>query len=364
MTNLNCEEKNICGLRRADFKKTIDGKKTDLFILRNKRGSELAVTNYGGAVAALMVPDKNGKFINVIQGHDTIDNIIHSAEPHLSTLVGRYANRIADGEFYLGGKKYQLAVNNGPNHLHGGPTGFHARIWDADMINGHTLKLHYHSHDGEEGFPGNLDVYIVYKLTDENEFVIKYFASTDRMTIANLTHHGYYNLAGLDTPTSTVGECELVINADHYLPTDETCIPTGEIASVEGTPMDFRKPHRIGERIDADFEALRIGAGYDHCYVVNKKEPGKLAHAATCYCRESGIEMEMWTTEPGVQLYTANYNDGFAGWHGCTFPRRSAVCLEAQRFPDTPNKGHFPSCVVRPGDEYSQTTIYKFMTKD
>ncbi|MGP1435326.1 MAG: aldose epimerase family protein [Phocaeicola sp.] len=360
MINTSNSKEYLCGLKRADFQKTVQGKQTDLFVLKNKNGAELAVTNYGGAVAALMMPDKNGQFANVIQGHDSIDHVINSHEPFLSTLVGRYGNRIEKGKFLLNGKEYQLAINNGPNHLHGGPTGFHARVWDAEQTNEQTLKLHYVSADGEEGFPGKLEVHVEYQLSDDNEFIIKYSATTDKKTICNMTHHGFYSLSGLDNPTATIDNNIVTINADYYLPIDNTSIPFGDVAKVEGTPFDFRTPHVVGCRIDDKIQQIEFGAGYDHCFVLNKREAGSLTFAAKCVEPNSGRVMEVYTTEPGVQVYTSNWHNGFAGWHGTTFPRRSAICFEAQHFPDTPNKGHFPSCVLNPGEEYKQTTIYKF----
>lgn len=360
MISTNDAGENLCGLKKADFQKVIDGKQTDLFILKNEIGAEMAVTNYGGAVLAIMMPDKNGKYANVIQGHDSIDHVVNSPEGYLSTLIGRYGNRIADGKFELDGKEYQLAVNNGPNSLHGGPTGYHARVWDAEQISEQSVKLHYLSADGEEGFPGNLDITVIYTLSNDNEFIIDYSATTDKKTLVNLTHHAFFSLAGLDNPTATVDNNIVTINADYYTPINEVSIPTGEIAPVEGTPMDFRTPQTVGSRIDNSFQQLVFGSGYDHNYVLNKHEQDALTFAAKCVEPISGRSLEVYTTEPGVQVYTANFHTGFAGWHGATFPRRSAICFEAQHFPDTPNKGHFPSCVLKPNETYKQVTIYKF----
>lgn len=360
MNNTFYNENNRSQLKRADFQKTIDGKDTDLFILTNDKGTEAAITNYGGALLTVMVPDKNGKYANVVQAHDSIDRVITSQEPFLSTLIGRYGNRIADGKFLLNGTEYTLGINNGPNSLHGGVTGFHARVWDAEQTSPQSLHLHYLSADGEEGFPGNLDVTVVYTLTDQNELIITYTAVTDKTTIVNLTHHAFFSLSGIANPTPTVDNNIVTVNADFYTPVNEVSIPTGEIAKVEGTPMDFRTPHTVGSRIDDDFEQLRMGMGYDHCYVLNKREAGTLSFAAKCVEPNSGRSLEVYTTEPGVQIYTANWHNGFEGAHGATFPARSAICFEAQHFPDTPNKGHFPSCVLKPGDTYHQITIYKF----
>lgn len=321
---------------------------------------EIAVTNYGAATLTIMVPDKNGNYANVILGHDSIDNVINSPEPFLSTTIGRYGNRIAKGKFTLCGKEYTLTINNGPNSLHGGPTGFHTAVWDAKQIDEQTLELRHTSLDGEEGFPGNLDIVMTYSLTDDNEFAISYKATTDQTTIVNLTNHGFFNLAGIATPTPTVVNNILTINADYFVPIDEVSIPFGEIVKVEGTPFDFRTPHVVGERIDDKDQQTINGTGYDHCFVLNKKEVGELSFAAKCVEPNSGRSMEVYTTEPGVQLYTGNWLNGFSGAHGATFPARSAICFEAQHFPDSPNKPHFPSVVLNPGEEYKQVTVYKF----
>lgn len=360
MDNTFYNENNLSGLKRSDFQRTIDGKDTDLFILKNENGAEVAVTNYGGAILTIMVPDKNGNYANVIQGHDTIDKVVNSPEPFLSTLIGRYGNRIAKGKFKLDGKEYSLTINNGPNSLHGGPTGFHARVWDGEQTSQQSVTLHYLSADGEEGFPGNLDVTVVYTLSNDNELIITYNAITDKKTLVNLTHHAFFNLAGVSNPTPSVENNILTINADFYTPIDEVSIPTGEISKVEGTPMDFTTPQVVGSRINDDFQQLVFGAGYDHCYVLNKEEQGTLTFAAKCIEPNSRRSLEVYTTEPGVQLYTANWHNGFEGYHNATFPKRSAICFEAQRFPDTPNKGHFPSAVLNPGDTYYQVTVYKF----
>lgn len=355
------EKENISGLKKTDFQKEIDHKQTDLYILKNSLGMEVAATNYGGALLSIMVPDKNGKFDNVILGHDSIEHILNSPDSHLNTIVGRYANRIANGQFTLYGESHQLNINNGPNSLHGGPKGFHAQVWDAIQPNDNTLILNYTSPDNEEGFPGELDVEVTYRLEDEiNALVIEYRATTNKATIVNLTHHGYYNLSGISTPTPSVLNHEISIHADFYLPIDQVSIPTGEVLKVEDTPMDFRTPRPISKHINDNFQQLEYGNGYDHCYVLRKSEPGGLDLAATCYDPISGRTMEVHTTENGLQLYTGNGLSGFTGAHGATFPARSAVCFEAQCFPDAPNKPHFPSAILLPGDEYQQITVYKF----
>ncbi|WP_321330906.1 aldose epimerase family protein [uncultured Bacteroides sp.] len=365
MINTFSTNGNLSGLDREKFQKEIAGKKTDLYILKNKQGMEVAVTNYGCAILSIMVPDKNGKYANVILGHDNIDNVINSPEPFLSTTIGRYGNRIAKGKFILQEEEYKLSVNNGSNSLHGGPTGFHTRIWDAIQIDQSTLQLSYLSADGEEGFPGNLEVTMTYRLEkNTNALFIEYRAKTDKPTIVNLTNHGFFNLAGITNPTPTVNNNIVTINADYYVPIDDVSIPTGEILKVENTPMDFRQPHTIGERIEEKDQQLINGNGYDHCFILNKTEMGELSLAATCIEPISCRSMEVYTTELGVQLYTGNWLNGFSGAHGATFPARSAICFEAQCIPDTPNKPHFPTATLLPGDEYQQITIYNFGIKE
>lgn len=359
MTN-NTETQTICGLRREDFQTTVNGKKTDLFILKNSEGNEVAITNYGGAIVAIMVPDKNGVRANVIQGHDNIQDVINSPEPYLSTLIGRYGNRICKGRFQLHGKEYQLPINNGPNSLHGGKKGFNAKVWDALQMNDQTLVLKYVSPYGEEGFSGEVRVTVIYQFNNDNELNIEYMATTNKKTIINLTNHGFFSLAGIADPTPTIDDIECQINADYYLPIDTTSIPTGEIRLVKDTPFDFRTAKPLGQDIDSDNEQIKIGHGYDHCYVLNKKEEGELSFAAKIKDPKSGRTMEVFTTEPGVQLYTDNWADGYKGQNGATFPRRSAVCFECQHFPDTPNHPYFPSVVLNPGQEYRQRTFYRF----
>lgn len=350
----------LCGLKAADFQKEVDGKHTDLYILTNSKGYEVAATNYGGALVAIMVPDKDGKVANVIQGHDNIDDVISSPEPFLSTLIGRYGNRICKGKFTLEGKEYSLAINNGPNALHGGPTGFHKRVWDAQQISANQLRLHYTAEDMEEGFPGRLEMTVDYIWTDDNELVINYSGTTDKTTIVNMTHHGYFSIAGIANPTPTIDDLICEINADHYIPIDDTSIPLGPIESVKGTPFDFTTPKPVGRDIDADDIQTKNGAGYDHCFVLNKKEEGECSFAARIKEPKSGRTMEVYTTEPGVQVYTDNWATGYPLQHGATAPRRSAICFEAQHFPDSPNRPFYPSVVLKPGEVYTQKTVYKF----
>ncbi len=354
------EKNNLCGLNRKDFQTTINGSKTDLYILRNRKGYEVAITNYGGAIVAIMVPDKDGKVANVIQGHDNIQDVINSPEPYLSTLIGRFGNRIAKGKFTLNGKEYQLAINNGPNSRLGGRMGFHARVLDAKQTGPRTLALNYVSSYGEEGFSGEVRITVEFTFSDDNELILEYLATTNKKTIINLTHHGYFSLSGIANPTPTVDNLLCEINADCYLPIDDTCIPTGEIRFVKDTPFDFRTPKTLGQDINADNEQIKNGNGYDHCFVLNKKEEGELSFAAKVTEPVSGRTMEVYTTEPGMQVYTDNWATGYTGQHGAIFPKRSAVCFECQHFPDSPNRPYFPSVVLNPNERYHQKTVYKF----
>lgn len=337
------------------------GEPVILYTMTNANGATVQLTNYGAAVVSVTVPDRMGKMADVVLGYDKWQSYIADG-PAMGKSVGRYANRIAKGHFPLNGKTYSLAINNGPNHLHGGPTGFHARVWDAEQIDQQTLVLRYVSAYYEEGFPGELSMTVRYSLSDDNELIIEYNGKTNKKTVVNMTSHGFFSLAGIANPTPTIENLICEINADFYVPIDETSIPTGEILKVKGTPFDFTTPHAIGDQIDADDEQIKNGAGYDHCFVLNKHEPGELTFAAKVTEPVSGRTMEVYTTEPGVQFYTDNWADGYEGQHGATFPRRSAVCFEAQHFPDSPNHPYFPSVMLHPGEVYSQKTIYKFGT--
>ncbi|NLV52593.1 MAG: galactose mutarotase [Bacteroidales bacterium] len=350
----------LSGLKAEDFQTEVKGKKTDLYTLVNKDGYEVSITNYGGAICAIMVPDKNGKVANVIQGHDNIQSVINSPEPYRSTLIGRWGNRICKGKFTLNGKEYQLDLNDGPNHLHGGPTGLHVQVWDAYQTGDQSLSLNYILPYGHEGFSGEVKISVEFTWTDDNQLILEYLATTNKKTIINLTHHAFFSLQGIANPTPDIMDQLLEVNADFYLPIDATSIPTGEILKVEGTPFDFRSPKAIGKEIDADNEQLKNGSGYDHNYVLNKKEVGELSLAARVTDPQSGRVLETYTTEPGLQIYTDNFGTGKSGQFGATFPRRSAICLEAQHFPDSPNRPYFPSVVLKPGEKYIQKTIYKF----
>ena len=354
------ETQCLCGLKREDFQATINGKQTDLYILKNKCGNEVAITNYGGAIIAIMVPDKDGNYANVIQSHANINDAVNGPASHLSTLIGRYSNRINKGKFQLNGKEYQLPVNSGIHSIHGGKSGFNAKVWDALRMNDETLILNYVSSYGEEGFTGELKVTVAYTFNDDNELIIEYMATTNKKTVISLTNHGYFSLAGTANPTPGIDDIICEINADYYLPIDETKIPTGEIRFVKGTPFDFKTPKAIGKDINADNEQIKIAGGYDHCYVLNKKEEGELSFSARIKDPASGRTMEVYTTEPGLQLYTDNSKKTVVGPNGATYPQRSAVCLEAQHFPDSPNHPYFPSVILNPGEQYKQKTIYKF----
>ena len=349
---------SITGLKKADFQKSVDGKQTDLFILTNSKGVEITVTNYGAKIVSVSVPDKNGKLIDVVTGHQNIDEYLISKEPYFGAVCGRTGNRIANGKFSLDGKEYTLAINNGPNNLHGGIKGFNAVVWDAKQVDQQTVVLTYLSEDGEEGFPGNLTTTITYKITDDNAVEIEYQATTDQATIINLTNHSYFNLSGAGDPY--IGDHLLQINADTYLPTDNTAIPYGKPEKVEGTPMDFRQATAVGKRINDDFEQLVFGKGYDHNYILNKAG-NELTFCAKVESPKTGIVMEVYTTEPGVQLYTGNWMTGeFVAKNGQRYPERSALCLETQHYPDSINHPEYPTVILRPEEKFLSKTIFKF----
>ncbi|MDI3548642.1 MAG: aldose 1-epimerase [Halanaerobiales bacterium] len=340
----------------------VDGKPADLFVLENSNHLEMKVTNYGGIVVSLVVPDRDGNMDDIVLGYNQLEAYVKH-NPYFGAIIGRYGNRIGNAQFTLEGQKYTLAKNEGENNLHGGIKGFDKVVWDAKPVMDDDyvgLILKYLSKDGEEGFPGNLDVTVKYILNNDNEFRIDYRATTDKTTIVNLTNHSYFNLTG-EGSGDILGH-EVVINAERFTPVDETLIPTGELAPVEGTPMDFRIPTAIGARIDADYEQLKIGKGYDHNFVLNKDQEGAMTLAATAYEPASGRFMEVFTTEPGMQFYTGNFLNGMIGKSGKPYNFRNAFCFETQHFPDSPNKPEFPSVVLRPGEEYKTTTIYKFST--
>ena len=348
-------------ITRNSFGKTTDGQSVDIYTLRNRRGMEARITNYGGIVVSLTAPDRDGKFADVVLGYNDLQTYMRPPFPYFGAIIGRYGNRIAKGRFTLNGVEYKLAVNNGENHLHGGLKGFDKVVWTAHerkTAAGPALALNYVSKDGEEGYPGNLRVTVVYTLTNNNELKIDYTAATDQDTVINLTHHSYFNLAG-EGNGDILGH-RLVLRANSFIPTDAGSIPTGEIRNVAGTPFDFLKANSIGARINNDDEQLKFGNGYDHTWVINGRM-GTLRPAAIVFEVNSGREMEVWTTEPGVQFYTGNFLDAaIIGKSGKPYPRRSGFCLETQHYPDSPNKPNFPTTTLRKGAVYRSTTIYRF----
>lgn len=336
------------------------GKPVGLYTLKNKNGLIAQVTNYGAIIVSIYTPDSKGNMADIVQGYDTVSDYINGNGPYMGAVCGRCANRIALGKFMLQGKEYTLAVNNGPNHLHGGITGFNKVVWDVVDSSSSHVKMEYLSKDMEEGYPGDLRVTVTYTMTDENELRIDYQAVTDKTTVVNLASHSYFNLAG--EGSGSIYDHELMINAAFFTPTDETSVPTGEILSVTGTPMDFTKPRRIGTFIDQDDEQLRYGAGYDHNFVLRHRT-GTVGLAAVAHDPSSGRVMEIFTTQPGVQLYTANWIDNEAGKGGKRYGRRWAFCLETQHFADAINKPHFPPTILNPGEVYSHSCIHKFSTR-
>lgn len=349
-------------VKKTSFGKTPEGRQVDLYTLKNQKGVEVAITNFGGIVVSVKVPDRRGNIADVVLGYDSLDGYVND-KSYFGAIVGRYGNRIAHGQFSLDGVTYKLAKNNGENSLHGGIKGFNKAVWDAKEItskDGPSLQLNYLSKDGEEGYPGNLKVQVTYTLTDANELRIDYSATTDKKTVLNLTNHSYFNLAGQGTG-DILGH-EMLIQADRFTPVDAGLIPTGELRPVEGTPFDFRKKTAIGARIDADDEQLKLGKGYDHNWVVNHTADFSLA--ARAVEPKSGRVLEVWTTEPGVQFYTGNFLDGTVhGKGGKAYGFRFAFCLETQHFPDSPNHPEFPSTVLNPGERYHSTTAFKFLTE-
>jgi len=355
---------NKRSIEKQMFGKMPDGTAVDIYTLRNASGVEAKITNYGGIVVSLKVPDRNGKFDDVVLGYDNLDGYLKNNSPYMGALIGRYANRIAKGTFKLNGTEYHLAVNNGANHLHGGLKGFDKVVWTAAPLrvaNGAALKLTYVSKDGEENYPGKLTATVIYTLTDANELRIDYSATTDKRTIVNLTSHSYFNLAGQGN--GDILKHQLFINANRFTPTDAGAIPTGELRSVSGTPFDFMTATEIGARIEQDEQQLKFGNGYDHNFVLNKQGK-RLTLAASVYELTTGRAMQVSTTEPGLQFYSGNFLDGsITGKEGKVYQRRYGFCLEAQHYPDSPNHPEFPSVVLNPGQRYTQTTIYKFSAK-
>jgi aldose 1-epimerase len=342
-------------IKKESFGK-VNNKNVDLYSLVNKNNLEVRITNFGGIVTQLFTPDRNGTMDNIVLGFEKLTDYL-SDHPYFGAIIGRVANRIASGKFSLEGKKYELYINNGPNHLHGGKSGFDKKVWDAEPVENDNyvgLKLHYLSQDMEEGYPGNLNVDIEYRLTNNDELVIEYNAQTDKTTHINLTQHNYYNLNGCK---KDVRDHVLQIHAEKYTEVGENSIPSGRIFEVENTPLDFRKPKRIGDDIN------NVEGGFDHNYVI-ADDDGKLKKAAEVHDPESGRMMTVETTEPGIQLYTSNYLDGtLTGTGSVTYEKHYGLCLETQHFPNAPNVPHFPSTILKPGNKYHQLTVYRFGIK-
>ncbi len=347
-------------MKKEPFGKLSNGDPADLYTLTNANGVAVSITTYGGRVVSLKVPDKKGTVADVVLGFDSLDGYLGD-NPYFGALVGRYGNRIAKGRFTLDGKVYKLFVNNGPNSLHGGKIGFDRVLWtsaDKSTTDTPSVELRYTSKDGEEGYPGTLATIVTYSLTPQNELKIEYKATTDKDTVLNLTNHTYWNLAGAGEG-DILGH-QMTIVASKFTPVDKTLIPTGELKSVEGSPFDFRTATAIGARIDKDDQQLKFGGGYDHNWVLDSTG-GTLARCALVLEPNSGRTMEVLTTQPGVQFYTGNFLDGtIKGKGGKVYPRRGALCLETQHFPDSPNKPNFPTSELKPGEEYKYTTVYKF----
>ncbi len=352
--------KTLSGLDPQAFVGEKNGKETALYTLKNANGVEACITNFGGRLVSLMVPDKDGNMVDVVLGFDNINDYLTKSSD-FGASVGRYANRIANATFPLDGAAVELQKNDGPNCLHGGPQGWQYQVYSAEQTDPQTLVLTMESPDGEMGFPGAVTAVVTYKLTDDNAIDISYSGTTDKPTVLNMTNHSYFNLSGNHAAEAT--DHVLYINADAFTPTNDLLIPTGEIAPVEGTPMDFRTAKVIAQDIESDYEAVRLGAGFDHNWVLNNAGDLSVV-ASSLYCPATGILLETYTDQPGIQAYTGNFLTGeVAGKHGVKYPRRGGVCLETQLFPDSPNHPEWPSCFLRPGETYTHRCIYKFSVK-
>ncbi len=337
-----------------------DGREARLFTLQNAHGLRATVTDWGGTLVSMETPDRKGNLADITLGSDTLEGWLGNPF-YLGATIGRFGNRLRDGKFTLAGKTHTLATNNTPGgipcHLHGGVKGFDKVLWHGEQT-GNSVTFTYLSPDGEEGYPGTLSVRVTYTLTEKNELLWQAEASTDAPTTVNLVHHTYWNLSG--EPTQTILDHRMELHSDAFLPTDPGMIPTGEIALVDGTPMDFRSPTVIGERIDADYEPIHFAAGYDHCWIV-RGEPGTLRPAARVTCPDSGRVLEVLSDQPGIHFYAGNFIDGsFTGKRGVAYARRSGLCLETEGYPDAPNHPHFPSCILRPGETYRHTMVHRF----
>ncbi|MFN2457278.1 MAG: aldose epimerase family protein [Chitinophagaceae bacterium] len=359
-TNDSAKSTGVTIPDKKGFQSTIDGKQTEMYVLKNRNGMTAVFTNYGGRITSLFVPDKSSKMTDVVVGFNTVQDFVKATEPYFGATIGRYGNRIAKGKFTLDGKQYSLPINNSPNTLHGGKKGFQYVVWDARQVNDSTLELIYLSKDTEEGFPGNLNVKVTYALTVNNEITMDYEATTDKKTVVNLTNHAFFNLNG--EGSGTINNHILEVNAATYTPVDSTLIPTGKIESVTGTPFDFQNPIAIGARLDTNANVqLKYGKGYDHNFVLALNRSQELRHAATIVGDKSGIVMDIHTQEPGLQFYGGNFmqsKNTFKG--GAKDDFRTAFCLETQHFPDSPNQPNFPNTVLNPGETYRTRSVYKF----
>jgi aldose 1-epimerase len=348
-------------ITKADFGKMPNGTKVEIFTLTNEHGLEARITTYGGRVVSLKTPDRNGKMDDIVLGFDTLEGYTDPAEPYFGALIGRYGNRIGHAKFTLDGKEYKLPANDGANTLHGGRNGFDKVVWMPRQLPDGGLELTYTSKDGEEGFPGNLKATVEYHLTAANELKIDYSATTDKDTVINLTNHSYWNLKGAGS--GTILDHLLTLKASRFTPVDAGLIPTGELKPVAGTPFDFSKPTAVGARIEQNDEQLKLGKGYDHNFILDRSGAG-LSLAARVEEPSTGRAMEVETTEPAVQFYTGNFLDGkLKGKGGHVYPQRSALCLETQHYPDSPNKPSFPTTELKPGQTYKTTTVYRFSVK-
>lgn len=363
--NGKVESKKIMALKTKispkDFEGIVEGDSVKLYVLTNKNGLEVTFTNFGQRLVSLYVPDRNGKFEDIVLGYATLEQFVNGPKSYWGSIIGRYGNRIAKGSFSIGDNIYVLAKNNNENHLHGGNKGFESVVWKVGKATSNSIEFSRLSPDTEEGYPGNLNVNVSYTLSDDNELKISYKAETDKETVVNLTHHSFFNLKG--EGEGDINDHILMINADNYTPVDAGLIPTGKIEKVAGTPFDFTKPKAIDADLDVEFDQLKIGNGYDHNFVLNdspKNEEG-LVLCAKVFEPSSGRTMEVYTDEPGVQFYTGNFMDGTTiGKSGKPYVFRGSICLETQHFPDSPNKPDFPSTLLRPGEVYTSNCIYKF----
>lgn len=355
-----CSFANAQSVKQEDWGKTKSGEQVKMFTLKNSKGMTVKVIDYGAIITEIQAPDRNGEFADIVLGFDNIRDYQELTD-YFGAVVGRYGNRIAEGKFSIGDNDYTLPQNNGVNSLHGGKVGFDQKVWTGEAVandDAAKLTLKLKSPDGDQGYPGNLDVTVTYTLTNENKLIVNYKATTDKPTVCNLTQHSYFNLYGAGNG-NILGH-EVMLNADAFTPVDETLIPTGELKKVEGTPFDFRKPRPVGSRIEKADEQLIIGGGYDHNWVLNKKAPGEMSLAARVYEPVSGRMLTIETTEPGIQFYSGNFLAGQPGKGGKNYFFRYGMCFETQHFPDSPNQENFPSTLLQPGETYDTTTVFTF----